>query len=207
MKAPAFYRQFFSSQDLFIAGMIMTVAFLSNPSTLFRTIQFLIFWAYALFLGKKNNPFITLLVMSGIIFFNLLVPYGKVLTEFAGFPITQGSLLGGLRRGVTLEGLIMLSKASIRPDLRLPGTFGSLLGESLRIFQRILDRKGLISRKRIIEGIDDLMLELSAEQESQKPLETTPDIDLSKRPLGRLILGGIILLIVGITGIALFPFF
>jgi heptaprenyl diphosphate synthase len=69
----------------------------------------------------------------------------------------------------------MLSKASIRPDLKIPGFFGSILGESLRIFERIADRRFKFDRKKIFEEIDSLLLELSAEQEETKsvsPQET-----------------------------------
>ncbi|MDR1956278.1 MAG: hypothetical protein LBQ30_05440 [Treponema sp.] len=169
MKAPSAspdWEQELSSGALCVAGLIMMVAFLLNPSILLRTVQFLIFWVYARLRGKRNKPLITLSVMGGIVIFNLFVPYGRVLLELGPFPITQGALLSGLHKAVTLEGLIMLSKASIRSDLRLPGAFGALLGESFRILEGITRRKTRITWKRLIEGIDHLMLELSAEQES-----------------------------------------
>ena len=117
------------SGDLFLAGLFMTAAFLVNPSTLLRAVQFVLFWFYAYWRGKRNRLLITLSVMGGILLFNLLVPYGRVLAAFGPFRITQGALLGGLHKALTLEGLILLSKASIRTDLCLPGFFGSLLGE------------------------------------------------------------------------------
>jgi hypothetical protein len=58
----------------------------------------------------------------------------------------------------------MLSKAAIRQDLKLPGTIGQLLGESLRIFSVITGRKYKITGKNIITEIDNLMLELSMEE-------------------------------------------
>lgn len=191
----------FRTGDLCIAGLLMTAAFLCNPSTLLRTFQFLIFWFYAWLTGKKNNPLFTLAVMLGIVLFNLPVPYGKVIAEWGVFRITRGSLLGGIHKAVTLEGLIMLSKASIRPQLRLPGSFGSLLGESLRVFERIVDRKSLISRKRFIEGIDELMLELSAEQEEQ-PVEEH-EIEPPRTVAAMLLLAGAVVPVPVLTVIAL----
>jgi heptaprenyl diphosphate synthase len=164
LKRRELHLRLFRNGELFIAGFIMMGAFLFNPSTVLRVPQFLLFWFFAWLTGKKNKPLITLLVILGIVLFNLLVPYGRVLAEFGSLRITQGSLLGGLRRAVTLEGLIMLSRASVRPDLRLPGPLGSLIGESLRIFEGITERRGLITRKHFIEGIDALLLELSAGQ-------------------------------------------
>jgi hypothetical protein len=72
--------------------------------------------------------------------------------------------MGGLRKAFTLEGLLMLSKASIRPDLRLPGVFGSLLADCFRILEQIISRKSLITRAHIIEGIDALLMELSVSE-------------------------------------------
>jgi hypothetical protein len=100
--------------------------------------------------------------MAGIVFFHLLAPYGKVLFTAGPLRITQGSLFAGLEKAVTLEGLLMLSRACIRSDLKLPGMIGSLLGESLRLLELMRERKGIIRKGRIIEGIDQLMLEMEA---------------------------------------------
>jgi heptaprenyl diphosphate synthase len=156
-------------------------ALLFNPSTAGRIIQFLLFWALAVLAGKKNNALATILVILGITAFNLLVPYGRVLFSLGAFKISSGALLSGLRRGVTLEGLFMLSRLTIRRDLRLPGAFGELVGESFRILSLITEKKSAFALpdkkaapelsaafslrrrfKNIITGIDDLMLELDA---------------------------------------------
>jgi heptaprenyl diphosphate synthase len=136
---------------------------LFNPSTPGRVAQFLLFWVFASLMGKKNNALMTFLVILGIVLFNLLAPYGRVLWQFGAFRITEGALTAGIHRAVTLEGLFMLSKASISGDLRLPGTFGALIGESLRMFALITERKRRISRKNFIADIDALLLELDAE--------------------------------------------
>jgi heptaprenyl diphosphate synthase len=117
-------------------------------------------------MGKKTRPLLTLLVIAGVTAFNLLAPYGRVLAELGPFRLTEGSLLAGLRRAVTMEGLIMLSRAVVRPDLRFPGSFGALIGESFRVFERLGERKNRITRRRFFEALDELLLELSAEQEA-----------------------------------------
>ncbi|MDR0629712.1 MAG: hypothetical protein LBG24_08790 [Treponema sp.] len=187
------------SGDLFLAGLFMMAAFLVNPSTLLRVVQFLLFWFYAYWRGKRNSPVITLSVMGGIVLFNLLVPYGRVLAAFGVFRITQGALLGGLHKALTLEGLILLSRASIRADLCLPGFFGSLLGESFRIFERITQRKAVITRQHFIEGIDQLMLELSAEQALRTEQRGGSSAKPRRTPAGMLLLGGAIVPIWGLT--------
>ena len=155
----------FAGGELFVAGLLAMPAFLFNPSLAFRIVQFFLFCFFAWTVGKRNSAVATLTVAAGIVAFNLIVPYGRVLFAWGAFRVTEGSLLGGIEKAVTVEGLIMLSKATIRSDLRLPGAFGALIGESFRCFDRILEKKGRIDRKDIIGSIDRLLLELSADQE------------------------------------------
>jgi heptaprenyl diphosphate synthase len=152
----------FLADELFFAGLLMALVFLFGRSLPVRIVQFLFFCLLAWLSGKKNNVFITLLIMAGIVFFNLLAPYGKVLAVIGPLRITEGSLFMGLEKALTLEGLVMLSRACIKSDLRLPGSVGSLLGESLRMLELMRERKGNIGRGRVVSGIDNLMLEMEA---------------------------------------------
>jgi heptaprenyl diphosphate synthase len=161
------WNKFFNSGELFIAGLVMTLFFLFNPSPLFRVFQFLFFCFLAWLSGKKSRPLITALIMAGIVFFNLLAPYGKVLAQWGPLRITQGSLLAGLGKAVTLEGLVMLSAACVKSDLRLPGSLGLLLGESFRLLELLRNKRALIRRGRVLEGIDQMMLELEAELKAE----------------------------------------
>jgi heptaprenyl diphosphate synthase len=144
----------------------MMPALVFNPNPYSRALQFLFFWFLAALAGKRNNPLITILIIIGIMAFNLLAPYGRVLFSRGLFRITEGALLAGIQRGVTLEGLIMLSRAAIRRDLRLPGSFGELIGESFRILTFVQERKNSITRKTFVRDIDNLMIELSGTEVS-----------------------------------------
>jgi heptaprenyl diphosphate synthase len=147
---------------LFCMGLVMAVIFVLSPLPV-RAALFLVFCVFVRLMGKKINPLITLAIMAGIVFFNLLAPYGKVLAVLGPLRITQGSLLAGLEKAITLEGLLMLSRACIKNDLRLPGKAGSLLGESLRILELMRQKKGLIRRGHIVAGIDQMIQEIEAE--------------------------------------------
>jgi heptaprenyl diphosphate synthase len=153
----------FPGKVLFAAAPIVMPALLFNPDTRTRVLQFFFFWFLAWLSGRKNNPLITILTILVIVFFNLLVPYGRVICSLGPFQITIGALLAGIHRAVTLEALIMLSRVVIRPDLGLPGAFGEVLGESFRIFGQIMERGIAVKDGGIAAGIDRLMLELSAE--------------------------------------------
>ncbi len=152
----------FPSTTLFIAGLLTMPALLFNPSIPLRIVQFVLFWLCAWSVGKRTSLLNALIVSASIVAFNLLIPYGPVLAAIGSFRITQGALLAGLEKAVTVEGLIMLSKATIRSDLRLPGRFGALIGESFRYLELIMERKGGIERKDPIGGIDRLLIELSS---------------------------------------------
>ena len=159
------YEGLFSARALCIAGLITMPALLFNPLTSFRVVQFLFFWFLCLLAGCKTNPLTTILVISCIVACNLIMPYGLVLCSIGTFDITQGALTSGINRAVTLSGLITLSRLSIRPDLKIPGGFGALVGESFRFFALIISRdsKKRITMKNLMGDIDRLLIELSGE--------------------------------------------
>ena len=157
------YEDLFSAKVLCIAGFIIMPAMLFNPFVPSRVLQFLFFWFLAWLSGKKNNPLFTLLIILGIVAFNLIVPYGQILYSIGAFKITSGALITGIQRAVTLEGLIMLSRVTIRRDLKIPGLFGELIGESFRIFSIIMNQKHRITRKNLMTDIDQMMLDLSSD--------------------------------------------
>jgi len=171
------YNNIFSARDLFIAGVLIIPAAVFNPSTEFRVIQFLFFWFLAFLSGKKIDFIFTILITFFIIAFNLIIPYGKILFSAGVFKITSGALEAGIHRAVTLQALVMLSKFTVRGDLKLPGAFGNLLGESLRIFSCLMSRKYKITGKNFIAKIDSMLFELSEKvfsESSNRVIKTKP---------------------------------
>ena len=167
------YEGLFSARALCIAGLLAMPALLFNPYPLLRVVQFLFFWFLCWLAGKKNNPLMTILVILGIVAFNLIMPYGRILCSIGTFHVTLGALTTGIHRAVTLEGLVMLSRLSIRPDLKIPGGFGALVGESFRFFAVIMDSKKRVTRKNLMADIDRLMIDLSNEGTREVPADTS----------------------------------
>jgi len=171
------YENIFSAKALFFSGLVIMPALLFNPSVEYRFLQFIFFWFLLLLTGKKTRPFTTFITMLFIIAFNLIIPYGQVLFAAGPVKITSGALKSGLHRAVTFMGLIMLSKASIRQDLRIPGAFGELLGESLRLFSVMMGKNYRLKMKNPIKAIDTLLMELNEEDFSdfsEEPQRTKP---------------------------------
>ncbi|MCL2443015.1 MAG: hypothetical protein FWD13_06045 [Treponema sp.] len=185
-----FYNSIFSARVLFVAGLLIAPALLFNPGTEYRVVQFVFFWFLAWLSGRKIDILFTLLIIAIIVVFNLIIPYGKVLFSIGMFKVTSGALEAGIHRAVTLQALVMLSKVTVRQDLKLPGVFGELLGESLRMFSVIGSRKYKITRKNFITDIDNLMLELSKEDQ---PQSSSANITTTK-PAGYLIITVVIIL-------------
>jgi heptaprenyl diphosphate synthase len=194
------YEDLFGPNALAAAGLAIMPALLFNPSTPLRVLLFLFFWFLAALAGKKNSPFLTLSVILGIVAFNLIVPYGRVLFTVGPLKITQGALAAGIHRAVTLEALIMLSRLAIRSDLRIPGLFGSLIGESFRMFALLMNQKRRITGKTFIADIDSLLFELSGDDRtvSEPDPKKTSDADADKsaktKPAGYVVLVVVVIL-------------
>jgi hypothetical protein len=192
------YENIFSARSLCIAGFLIMPALLFNPVVMFRGFQFLFFWFLAWLSGKKTNLLLTFLIMLGIVIFNLIIPYGQVLFSIGIFKITSGALLTGINRAVTLEGLIMLSRFTIRQDLKIPGFFGELIGESFRILAVIMNQKHHITRKNLIADIDRLMLDLSGDVSETSQSAVIPvsnaQYSSSTKPVGFVILAAAVIL-------------
>jgi len=171
------YENVFSAKALFIAGLLIMPALLFIPSTGYRCYQFVFFCILVLLSGQRINFLITFPIIMFIIVFNLIIPYGRVLFSFGAFKITSGALQAGVHRAFTLQSFVMLSKLTIRKDLKIPGAFGELLCESLHIFSAIINKKYVIPKRNFLVKIDNLMLELSEitlPAPDEKVIKTTP---------------------------------
>ena len=189
MRRQEVYDSIFSARALFIAGLVIMPSLVFNPSTESRIIQFLFFCLLVWLSGRKVNPLFTILVVVFITAFNLIIPYGRVLFSVGVFKITSGALKAGIHRAITLEALVMLSKVTIRQDLKIPGAFGELLGESFRLFSLLMNRKYRITGKNLIAEIDNLMLELS-EEDIPRPAVC----EVRTKPAGYAILAAVIVI-------------
>jgi heptaprenyl diphosphate synthase len=140
----------------------MFASLVFNPSPWMRGVQMLLYWMLLVLSGKKNNALITISVIAGIVFFNLLTPYGEVLYQIGVFKITKGALLAGLNRAFTLEALILLSRLTIRPGLRLPGRLGALVSDSLALLPRLQQ----VHIKTLVRDLDTLLCQMSTTKET-----------------------------------------
>jgi heptaprenyl diphosphate synthase len=158
------------------AGLGAAGLFLLVPWLPVRTALFLLFWIAVIVLRKETRLVLTLFVIVAVTAFNLFPPYGKVLAVFGPITITLGSLLGGLRKAISFEGLIMLSRLIVHNGLQLPGSFGRLLGDSFAVLEKLNGRKSALETAAdkgdmgdtgkcgLMEKLDRFLCELSSGQ-------------------------------------------
>jgi heptaprenyl diphosphate synthase len=189
------YEELFSAKALCVCALLIMPALLFAPRVEARVFLFFFFWIISHCCGKKNNFFITFFVIIFIVAFNLIVPQGRVLFSLGAFRITGGALSLGIQRAFTLSALMMLSRVCIRSDLKIPGLAGELLGESLRLFSIIMNRRRRITRKNLIGDIDQMMIELSSDEsrDSSPDGEQTAPQEVRTKPAGFVILALVVI--------------
>ena len=143
---------------LFLAGVILIVAFLFQANLLVRAIQVALVAVTATLAGKRIRPLYFMLMVVSITFFNLLTPVGRVIFTVLGLPVTAGALHQGLLKSLSILGLVFISLSAVSRDLRLPGSFGGLLARVFCYFELILEGRPTISVKRLAASVDDLLL-------------------------------------------------
>jgi heptaprenyl diphosphate synthase len=146
---------------LFAAGLLLSAFILFVEAPLTRTVLFLVFLLAAIVTGKAGKLIFTLIFFTVIVFFNALLPYGRVIWRIGVFSLTEGALLQGIGKAATVEGLVMLSRVTVSPRLRLPGRAGALLAEAFTLLNRLLERKKTIHAKTFISDIDRVLGEIA----------------------------------------------
>jgi hypothetical protein len=155
-----FLKANFAAAHLFLTGGLIIPAFLFQNNLIVRVVQVLVFAGLASFAGKRIKWNYFLVMVGSITAFNLLQPLGEVILRVGPFAVTRGALNQGLEKGFTIVGLVFISLFSIRPDLRLPGRIGGLVGRVFYYFERIIEGKKNIEARRLIESIDAILLSI-----------------------------------------------
>jgi hypothetical protein len=149
-----------TSRALLATGLVLFPAFILQHDLVLRAAQILFFTGLNALTGRRARLVQFLVMTTGIVFFNLVIPTGKVLVAVFGFPLTEGALKSGLFKATAMIGLIALSQFAVRSELRLPGVIGGLVGRSFFYFEKIMGAQRRIDRKDIIGSIDRILVEV-----------------------------------------------
>lgn len=145
-----------------ISGLFMLPALVFQQDLLFLGIQTLFLVMLQPILGKRIRVLPNLIMISTITALNLVQPYGRVLAEPFGFPVTVGALELGMRRSFMLISLIYLSKFMVIGSPRFPGRLGEMLSLQFSYYQGFLSTPVSLRPSQIIRSLDQLLLSLEA---------------------------------------------
>lgn len=111
----------------------------------------------ALAAGKRVSFGYFAFLIGTIVMFHLFLPVGKVWYQIGPWPLTEGAFFLGLGKGFTFSGLVFFSLASISRDLRLPGRFGALWGQTFSWYEQLMDQRHALKPRALLLSIDRLL--------------------------------------------------
>lgn len=109
----------------------------------------------------------SLLMVLCILFFSILLPYGKVLFSIGKLKITEEALNSGLVRSGKLIGMVYLSQTFFSADITLPGKAGVFIARIFKFFNELNSEKIQFKKGSIISVIDERLLEIWKETVSE----------------------------------------
>ena len=136
-----FWSWLISPSLLFAAVMLAFPAFLFQKNVMVLVGEATAFFFLALTRRGKLRLLPSLLMIAGITFFSLLSPHGQVVARWGTLAITTGALEAGLRRGVTLAGMVFLSQLAVSPQVRLPGRVGAFVVDMFGVLEQLVGKQ------------------------------------------------------------------
>lgn len=117
-------------------GLTLILALMFAPGPYTKALLTVVAVALVSFDRSRIRWLPVIFMSSGIIFFNLLTPFGRILASPLGFSITDGALKAGIEKALTVEGMIFISRWMLRYGIKLPGRSGMLVTEAFEILNR-----------------------------------------------------------------------
>lgn len=136
-----FWSWLISPSLLFAAVMLAFPAFLFQKNLTVLAGEAAAFFFLALTRRGKLRLLPSLLMIAGITFFSLLSPHGQVVARWGTLAITTGALETGLRRGVTLAGMVFLSQLAVSPQVGLPGRVGAFVVDMFGVLEQLVGKQ------------------------------------------------------------------
>ncbi|MDR2489967.1 MAG: Gx transporter family protein [Spirochaetaceae bacterium] len=150
-----------SAAAFFCAGLCAAAAVIITQDIKMKAIQFICILIIFIVLRNKNNYLLSCIFFLSIIIFNMIVPYGRVLAEIGRFRLTEGSLMDGLRKALTMQSLIFISRICIKKEITLPGKAGAVISGTFRCLAYLNKQSTKIDRKNLIKSIDAILINMS----------------------------------------------
>ncbi|MBQ4330923.1 MAG: hypothetical protein IJC31_03700 [Spirochaetaceae bacterium] len=136
-----FWSWLISPSLLFAAVMLAFPAFLFQKNVMVLVGEATAFFFLALSRRGKLRLLPSLLMIAGITVFSLFSPHGQVVARLGTLAITTGALETGLRRGVTLAGMVFLSQLAVSPQVGLPGRVGAFVVDMFGVLEQLVGKQ------------------------------------------------------------------
>jgi energy-coupling factor transporter transmembrane protein EcfT len=205
-KTLAFFERNIAPENLFAVVLCCFPAFLFQRNTAILAAEIVLFFGLSLLRRGRAAILSPLLILCFITFFNLFVPYGKVLFHIGAFAVTDGALYQGLRRAEILVGMVFLSQFALDSSLTLPGELSKLLSEMFAAFNRITAEKIPLNLREILVALDNRLFD-SYFTDISTPLNpavgTPPQAGPKTTALGWGLLAGFPVLLYGALAVSL----
>ncbi len=146
-----------SAKTYFFTGLVLLPFLAFSPNLSWSIVCFLLVLILNILSKRKIALFPLILMSFAIVVFNVLSPAGRVIFSVGEFRITEYALVSGLKKALTLGGMVLLSRWMIRPSLRLPGSFGELVSQSFIMLERLLEEKHQFKRENIVASLDIIL--------------------------------------------------
>lgn len=163
-----FFSKNFNPLHLIILYTFIVIPFFLINSLIYKFILVFIFYTLCILNNKKISLVYNMLVLLSVVFFNILIPSGKILYSINGFSITKDSLVSGLQKSLNLIGFVFLSLFCVQKNINLPSKLGKMLSSMFYYNQKINKIKyGKIKYKTFIHDIDNFLFSLSQDYEDR----------------------------------------
>lgn len=141
----------------FFWGLALVTSLLILHTPLEKTALAILGVGLVLLAGKRIKFSYYFFLIITVVFFHLLLPFGKVLFQAGPFLVTDGALKEGYDRAITLCGLVFFSLFSVSRDLRLPGALGRLWAQTFYYYEQLFEARKTIKPRKILLSIDGLL--------------------------------------------------
>ncbi len=155
------YEEYMEPWVAAVLGAAIAIFFLLQKGIVVKLLCLILFIFWTWISGKRFSLISTFAVIAGIILANLLIPSGRVIFKIGPFVLSDFALIDGFSKALTFEGLMYLSKAAIMSGLRFPGRFGAIIAQAFQYYDHIIEYRGKVRAKTIVQDIDDLLQTMS----------------------------------------------
>ena len=145
----------------FCAGLCAAAAVIVTQDIQIKCIQFICILILFIISKNKNNYLFSCIFFVSIVVFNMFIPYGRVLFEIGSFRVTEGSLIDGLKKALTMQSLIFISRLSIKKEIAFPGKTGAIISGTFLYLAYLNKQSYKIERKNLIKSIDAILINIS----------------------------------------------